>query len=415
MFSFNTKSCLVTGIVLCELLGWQIAEARVIGRYYYALNAEDRSDSLNDEVSSILGLEIRDNLISPKSQTKYELESKAIYDHDNNVTNEQYTGFFNGEYAFVPSSLRWNYFGEVDVIPLDTGIEIDNLSSQNLSTVSTGPTISMWKNLRGSVDFTVLSSLTNYSESNLDSKEEDVILEYIYPHSKIMSTSYSLNYKNVNYDDASNASDDYELLTAGVTINRKAAYSNLEFTIEHGDLENNNITSPENIIELVMDYQVNVYSNISIELSDSLQSAADFNRLDGNPDNSIFNSGLVRNERIQLAYEHATHDTRYRFQIFSNQIENIFDAVVTSGSINGAIFSLSTDITDELKLVIGLESTDDELRSQRSDEFLIITTYTRKHSNRLYSELGLTLENDRVNNFDSNDTTLHYRITSRLF
>ena len=46
---------------------------------------------------------------------------------------------------------------------------------------------SHWNNLRGSINLTALASITNYSESNLDSKGEDITLDYFYPYSEIMS------------------------------------------------------------------------------------------------------------------------------------------------------------------------------------------------------------------------------------
>ena len=399
---------------MCELLGWQVADARISGQYFLGLDAKDRSDGSN-EVSSILGLRISDNLISPKFQTQYELESRVIYDHENNVRNEQYSGNFTGKYIFIRPSLWWNYSGNFDVVPVDTGIEIDNLRSQTLSTVSTGPTISLWKNLRGSVDLTALSSITNYSESNLDSRGEDITLNYFYPFSQIMSVTYSLNYQTVKYDDVINATNDFDLLAAGVTISRDTVSSNFELKLEHSDIDNINISSQQDTIELIMGYQINTFSNISMEISDSLQSAAEFNRLGDNPDIALFQSGLFRNKRIQLGYGHATIDTRYQFQLFANQIENIFDTVVTSNKISGAVFGFSNDINDELNLFIGLESTKDEILNARSEELIVTATYTRRHSKRLFSQLKFTIENDRVNNIDSNDTIIQYRITSALF
>ena len=142
MFSINIKSSIVVGIVLCELLGWQAAEARIMGQYYYELTAEDHSDAPN-EVYSTLGLGISDNIISSKVPTQYSLDSSWTYDRENSVTNAQYSGNFSGMYIFSQRSLWWNYSGRVDVIPLDSGIEIDSLRSQNVSTASTGPTISL--------------------------------------------------------------------------------------------------------------------------------------------------------------------------------------------------------------------------------------------------------------------------------
>ena len=411
---FSIKSCIVAGVVLCELLGWQVAEARISGQYILGLDAKDRSDGSN-EVSSILGLRISDNLISPKFQTQYELESRVIYDHENNVRNEQYSGNFTGKYIFIRPSLWWNYSGNFDVVPVDTGIEIDNLRSQTLSTVSTGPTISLWKNIRGSVDLTALSSITNYSESNLDSRGEDITLNYFYPFSEIMSVTYSLNYQTVKYDDVINATNDFDLLAAGVTISRDTVSSNFELKLEHSDIDNINISSQQDTIELIMGYQINTFSNISMEISDSLQSAAEFNRLGDNPDIALFQSGLFRNKRIQLGYGHATIDTRYQFQLFANQIENIFDTVVTSNKISGAVFGFSNDINDELNLFIGLESTKDEILNARSEELIVTATYTRRHSKRLFSQFKFTIEYDRVNNVDSSDTIIQYRITSALF
>ena len=65
----NTRSWLVTGIVLIELVGWQAAEARLAGEYYLGVTAEDHSDASN-EFSSLLGIRINDDLVSPKFETQ---------------------------------------------------------------------------------------------------------------------------------------------------------------------------------------------------------------------------------------------------------------------------------------------------------------------------------------------------------
>ena len=399
---------------MCGLLVWQAAEARINGDFYYGLTAKDRSDAPN-EVYSTLGLNIKDNLITSNSQTIYGLESRLNYDHKENVTNDQYSGFFTGEYMFIQRSLWWNYFGEVGVIPLNTGAKIDGLTSQNFSTVSTGPTISWWKNLRGSVDLTALASITKYSESNLDSKGNDITLDYFYPYSEIMSVTYSLDYEEVRYDDVSHAINDFDLLTAGITINRGTVNSSFELILEYGDLENNNNSSSERLIELNMGYQINGFSNIAIEISDTLQTADEFNRLDDNPDNAIFVSGVFRNERVALRYEYAANDTRYDFEIYTNNLETIFDTVQTTEKISGVVFGFAYDIINDLNLFLGLETTDEETLDVRTDEVVVAATYTRWHSERLYSGFELSLENERVNDVSSNDTIFRYRLTSALF
>ena len=399
---------------MCGLLVWQAAEARINGEYYLGVDAEDHSDAPN-EVTSILGLRIRDDLVSPKFETQYDLEARVNYERENDVTNDQYSGEITGRYIFIRPSLWWNYSGEIDVIPLNSMTQIDNLRSQNLSTVSTGPTISLWKNLRGSVNLTALASVTKYSDSNLDSRGEDITLDYFYPYSEIMSVTYSLNYESVNYDDLSNISDDFDLLTAGITINRGTVNSSFELILEYGDLENNDNSSSEKLIELNMGYQINGYSNIAIEISDTLQTADEFNRLDDNPDNAIFVSGVFRNERFALRYEYAANDTRYDFEIYTNNLETIFDTVQTTEKISGVVFGFAYDIINDLNLFLGLETTDEEILDVRTDEVVVAATYTRRHSERLYSEFELSFENERVNDVSSNDTIFRYRLTSALF
>ncbi len=411
---FSTKSYVLTGIVLCELLGWQVAEARVAGQYFYELTAKDRSDAPN-EVYSTLSLGISDNLVSSKAPTEYGLETRWTYDRKNDVTNEQYSGYFTGKYIFSQSSLWWNYFGEVEVIRLDTGTRIDDIRSQNLSTVSTGPTISLWKNIRGSVDLTALASITSYSDSNLDSKGKDITLDYFYPYSEIISLTYTLGYKEVKYDDVNFAINDFDVLGAGITINRDTKTSNFELIVRRVDLEYQNKSSTENMIELNIGYQINGFSSISMEISNSLNTATEFNRLDNNPNDAIFVSNLFRNERFQLGYEHATTNTIFNFQIFTNNLENSFDTIVTTEKITGAVSGFSNDVTDNLNLFIGLESTDYETRDTRFDELIVSSTYTRQHGKRLYSKIKFTINSYRVNNDDSTDIWIQYRITSKLF
>ena len=414
MFSINIKYYIVTGILLCDLLGWQAAEARFAGEYYLGVDAEDHSDVPN-EVTSIFGLKISDDIVSPKFETQYGLEARVNYERENDITNFQFDGDITGRYIFIRPSLWWNYSGEFDVIPLDRETEIDNLRSQNLSTVSTGPTISLWKNLRGSIDLTALATVTKYSDSNLDSNGEDITLEYIYPFSEVMSTTYFLDYESVNYDDVSIADDDFDWLAAGVTISRETDNSRVELMLAYNEVDDINNPQPRNTFEFTMDYQIDRYSNIAMEISDLLGTADDFNRLDDNPDNAIFGSGILRNERLSLRYGYAETDTRYDFEIYTNQLATILDTAVVTDKISGVVFGFSNDISKNLNLFIGLESTDEEILDVRTDEVIVAATYTRQHSKRLFSEFELSIENDRVNNVSSNDTIFRYRLTSALF
>ncbi len=86
MFSINIKYYIVTGILLCDLLGWQAAEARFAGEYYLGVDAEDQSDAPN-EVTSILGLKISDDIVSPKFETQYDLEARINYEREIDITN----------------------------------------------------------------------------------------------------------------------------------------------------------------------------------------------------------------------------------------------------------------------------------------------------------------------------------------
>ena len=146
-----------------------------------------------------------------------------------------------------------------------------------------------------------------------------------------------------------------------------------------------------------------------------LETANDFNRLDDNPDNAIFESGLFRNERISLRFGYASNDTRYSFELYTNQLETISDTAVITEKISGAVFGFDNDITQNINLSIGLNSTDEEILDVRTDEVIVAATYTRRHSKRLYSEFELSIENDRVNSVSSNDTIFRYRLTSALF
>jgi len=399
---------------LCGLLSWQAAEARITGEYYLGVDAEDHSDAPN-EFTSILGLRIRDDLVSPKFETQYDLEGRVNYEREFDITNFQFEGDITGRYIFIRPSLWWNYSGEFDVIPLDRVTDIDILRSQNLSTVSTGPTISLWKNLRGSIDLTALATVTKYSDSNLDSSGEDITLEYIYPFSAVMTTTYFLDSESVNYDDASNADDDFDWLAAGVTISRETENSRVELMLAYNEVDNINNPSPRNTFELTMDYQIDRFSNLAIEISDSLGTADDFNRLDDNIDNAIFQSGLIRNERFSLRYGYAAYDSRYSFELYTNQLETIFATVPATEKISGVVFGFSNDITQNINLFIGLESTDEEILDVRTDEVVVAGTYTRRHSRRLYSTFELSIENDRVNSVSTNDTIFRYRITSKIF
>jgi len=413
MFSFNSKTCIVMGIVLWGMLGWQAVKARPAGEYFLAVNAKDKSDAPN-EVTSILGLKISDEIISSKFPTQYDLDARINYERDNDITNEQYSGNITGKYIFVQPSLWWNYTGDVEVIPLE-GILVDNLNSQNISTISTGPMLSLWKNLRGSVDITALHSITNYSDSNLDSKGDEIRLDYFYPYSEITSVTYVLEYESVNYDDVGNATDDFDLLSAGVKIERDTLNSNFELAFAYSDNNKLNSTDLEESIRLIMGYQISRISSISMEISNSLQTADEFNRLDNNPNNSIFQTGLFRNKRFELKYENVTANTNYQFKVFTNQLEETFDTAPATENISGAAFNLSSDINDKLSILMSLESTDEETIDRRTDEIKAAAIYTRRHSKRLKSQVAIGIENDRVDGISTNDTSIQYRLTSTIF
>ena len=72
-------------------------------------------------------------------------------------------------------------------------------------------------------------------------------------------------------------------------------------------------------------------------------------------------------------------------------------------------FSINSPLTESVY------PSDYETFNQRVDGFTVSATYTRRHSKRLYSEIRFAVENDRVNDVDSTDTRLQYRIISALF
>ena len=164
-----------------------------------------------------------------------------------------------------------------------------------------------------------------------------------------------------------------------------------------------------------MGYQINSISNISMELSNSIENADDFNRLDNNTNDAVFRSGIFRNKRFELGYENATPDTSYQFRVFTNNLESIKDAVSITEKISGASFKFSSDVNDRLGILMSLESTDEETIDRRRDEFKAAAIYTRRHSKRLKSQVAIGIENDRVNSISTNDTSIQYRLTSALF
>ena len=378
----------------------------------YSLETEQNSDD-EDLTFSTLNLKLSDDFKNLDFHGEYQLDSSLYRDHDNSETNDQYEGFLKSQYDFVDSGFWWNFDGLAEVVPIDTGVDIDEFNSQTVTTFTTGPFVSFSRGHRGTLDLGLQTSIVRYSESNLDSANNGGSIIYTYPLSTVTKAGIDLGYRSVDYDDSFNAEFDFDLSSAGLFYESRIRSAKYSLRGAANTIDSDSDPNNQDTYQAVGRYELNSSSAISLELSRSLQSADAFNRLPGNLNESIFEPGLLLNKRAEIGYEYTYQYLVAGILLFSNEYENIVATPGDQEDLKGWALYASKRFNNNLILDALYEHTTTLNGNLDNDDIQVDLTYTRFHTKHISSSIILFGEVERNDNEeDFNNLGITYRLTA---
>jgi len=380
----------------------------------YSLEAEGNSDD-EDRTFSTLNLKLADDFKKSDFHGDYQLDSSLYREHDKNETNDVYKGFLKSQYDFVDSGFWWNFDGLAEVLPIDTGDNIDEFNSQTVTTLTTGPLVSFSRGHRGSLDMGLQTGIVRYTEANLDSANSGASIIYTYPLSSVAKAGIDLGYRSVKYDDSFNAENDFDVSSAGLFYESRRRSISYSLRGASNTIDSDNNPDDQSTYQAVAKYELNSSSTISLELSKSLQSADAFNRLPGNVNDSIFEPGLLLNDRAEIGYEYTYQNLIAGVLLFSNEYENIVATPGDNEDLKGWTLYASKRFNNELILEGFYEHTTTLNGDLDNDDLQVDLTYTRFHTKHISSSIVLfgEIERDDVKE-DYDNLGITYRFTAYI-
>lgn len=399
---------MLTGLVLSGQAG--AAFEREVDFIVYL----ERNSEIDDRNFYGLSLDLNDEFGTPEYSMRYDLNSRFFEDYDTSESNEQHSGELVGQYYFSVPTLRWNLNASVDILPTNTGIEIDEFESQSLSSVATGPVLSFSQGIRGSVDLGLEAIAFNYSDADLDSKTNGARLIYQYPISQLMLTGVDLTYLESRYDDDINSPNDYDLESIGLFFTSQTA--NVTYRLEAASNTIDAADGPidETSYEILVDYTINSFSSLSLRLLDTLQTAEILNLLPGNLEQSRFIAGIFRNERTQLSYIYAKRDLLAGIRIYSNRLEDVVSSIEQDDDFEGWGVSVENRISENLRLKARFDRTTSKLDEFDEDDLEVIFSYSLRHTSKFSSSISLLIEAEKVDDRDFDNVGLLYQLDVHL-
>lgn len=378
----------------------------------YSLEAEHNSDD-DDLTFSTLSLKLSDDFRNSDFHGDYQLDSRLYRDHDNSETNDQYEGFLKSQYDFVKSGFWWNFDGLAEVLPIDTGVDIDEFNSQTVTTFTTGPFVSLSRGHRGTLDFGLQTGIVRYSDANLDSANSGGSITYTYPLSSVAKTGIDLGYRSVDYDDSFNSEFDFDISSAGLFYESRTRNIKYSLRGSTNSISSDSDPNDQDSYQALGRYEMNSSSAISLELSKTLQSADAFNRLPGNLNDSIFEPGLLLNKRSEIGYEYTYQYLVAGILLFSNEYENIVASPGDQEDLTGWTLYASKRFNNNFYLEAFYEHTTTLDGNLDSDNFEARLTYTRFHTKQIASSIILLGEMDRNDlEEDYDNLGITYRFTA---
>ncbi len=361
----------------------------------YGLNLESNSEE-DDLYFSTLDLRLDDDFHSNRYQGQYDLESRLLYDHDESESNDQHRGRFDSQFFFRRPNAWWNLDATVEVLPVDRDSEIEEFNSQTLSRLSTGPELSLSRGIPGTVNLGAEVASVEFSESDLDSTQSEARVIYDYPLTQVSSTGVELRYRRLEYDDEINSVNDFDIASAGLYYGSRGRRFDYRILVDFSEVENRDTTIEQEGYDIDFGYAVNSASRVSLSLSESLQTAEIFNLLPGNLDDSRFESGLLRNERIELQYAYTYQNLSASVEIFNNKIENVVASEEGRDEIDGLGLRIANRFSEKLQIFALYRFSNTRSTDTDEEDLDIVLTYTERHSSRISSEISLFTEQDAI-------------------
>ncbi len=412
----NRRIFLTTALLFFYLgIFTETVDAAINRQLNYSLSSEYNSDE-DDQVFSDLQLNINDSFEATRFEGNFDLNSNLFMDHDENDSNDQHQGRLDSRFNFVRSSAWWNLNATVEVLPVDTGVEIEEFQSQTLTRLTTGPEISFWRSMRGSLDLALQVTEVSFSETTLDSTQTTASVVYNYPIDSNTNIGIDTSVSSTEYDDPDNAVNDFDLSSVGLFFdsrNRDISYSARAGTntVENADGSKTNQDS----LELNFAYTINSYSSLSLSLSESLQTSDVFNLLSGNRDESQFQSGLLQNRRIAAGYQYQLREFSAALEVFTNEVENVVSTIESNNEINGWSISLVDNLSDNFRIAASFSQTTNDAADVDEDDLAISLSYLLQHTREVSSEFVYFIDNESINGNDFDNSGLRYQFSSILF
>ena len=381
--------------------------------YYGSLEGHSEDD---EEVTSTLTLALDDKQYWSNYINEYDLALSWLYDHRGDEDSDtQFTGFYRGDYLITrSSSVIWNFDADFEVLPEDSGEEVDDFASQNLTVLSTGPTLNLFRNLRGTTELTALYSDIHYSESDLDSTQEEVNLSHAYPLSSNRKLTLTLYYVSTEFDDSINKDSDYDANTLSLAYDTTGR--NWSLLLVGGYTELDNVSDPDGqpLLELDFQYRTSSRSTLFLNAKDALESTIEYNQSNPTENNDLFLSSPLRSKRISLGFEYRYQQDLYEATVYTEEIEVIF-ADSEPEEINGGSLSFTRYVGEQWVYFLGIDVSENNLLDDRFESLDASVTYRRQHTVATRSEIKLALEADRSDDTDVDDYIIGYRFVTDLY
>ena len=390
-----------------------IAMAEIETELRYTADLEEHTEA-PDETTSILSLSLSDDRAWESYSNRYSLEFTYNYEHEENEDNPQQEGFYDGIYQIGGPELVWNLNADFEVFAEESGEEIDRFRSQNLTTLSTGPTARLFRQWRGVTELAVLATSSDYSESNLDSSQQDLALTHAYPISETRAIDLSLFYRSIEYDDEFNAAGDYDATGLSLTFSSQARDSEFRLLTAVTDFDNDANTPNQDEFSLTYIYRLTPRSSIDLQVADILETSAEFNRANPTDNNDLFLSSLIRNERVSLGYTYTDSQNTIGISVYNEKLEILF-GVGSADDVTGYALGWTRQITDGLLFYIDADVSENDFLGSRFEALDAALIYTRQHSQRLSSELEWSTEIDEIDGDRVQDNIVAYRFNAILY
>ncbi len=378
----------------------------------YSANFESHSE-VEDEASSILSLSLRETRIWERYRNEYDLTFTYNYEHRENEDNEQYSGFYFGSYEVAGPDFVWDLRGDFEVLAEESGAEIDTFSSQNLTTLSTGPKLRLFPALRGETELSALLSRSDYSESNLDSRQGDVALRHRYPINNRRSLTFETFYQTVEFVDEINAINEYDANGLAIEFDARGPRSTFGLRAAVIEFDNELDTPNQEEYGLRYGYQLTPRGTLTFALEDTIETAAEFNRANPTDTNAIFIASPIRTERATLGYAYLDIEDTFDFSIYVEDVEILFEDT-SAEEITGITFGWVRRISEGWTFLLEADTAENDFLDSQTDSLTTSLIYTRRHGPRTVSELEFSVEADEVDDERIEDRIVAYRFVASL-